>query len=71
MKKIPIQESDFGLDQLKRADAVFLTGTSPGLVPVAQIDELFFNPANKILRDLMDEYKLIISSYIIAWKNEV
>jgi branched-chain amino acid aminotransferase len=34
---VPVEERDFGLDQLLNAQEVFLTGTAVGIVPVASI----------------------------------
>lgn len=45
-------------------DAVFITGTSPKILPVRDIGEVSFNTENRILRSLMNEFDIIIKEYI-------
>jgi len=63
-ENISIEEADFSLADLKKAEAIFLTGTSPGILPVSQIDNLRFPPSHSILQILLKQYKEIINQHI-------
>ncbi|MCK4922962.1 MAG: aminotransferase class IV, partial [Bacteroidales bacterium] len=41
-KKIDIVEMDFSMSDLNDAAAIFLTGTSPGIIPVSKLDDMSF-----------------------------
>jgi branched-chain amino acid aminotransferase len=45
-------------------DAAFITGTSPKILPIRQIDEFIFNPDNKIVRQMMESYDELIDIYL-------
>ena len=45
-------------------DAVFLTGTSPKVLPVNCIDTLQFEVKNSFVEQLMDKYNSIIETYL-------
>lgn len=51
-------------DELNTFDAVFITGTSPKILPVKQIGEIIFNPQNIILQTLITNFDKLIISYI-------
>ncbi len=57
-------EEEVNIDDLPAFDAVFLTGTSPKVLPVKQIETTEFNPQNKIIQQLITEYDLLITKYI-------
>ncbi len=63
-ENIEVQEKLFGFDEMISADAVFLTGTSPKVLPVSRIDQIRFEPGNKIVRKLADLYDNLIDDYI-------
>ncbi len=42
-------------------DAAFLTGTSPGVLPISQINNINFNVNNKTMRHIMELYKKEVS----------
>ncbi len=52
---------------LNEYDAVFLTGTSPKVLPVSTINSYKFDVENSALRKLMKEYDLFIENYLIAF----
>ena len=54
----------FTLNELSFADAVFITGTSPKVLPVSRIDDLTFLTKNSILQTLIQKYNHIINQYI-------
>lgn len=59
-----VLEQNVELDKLEGFDAVFLTGTSPKLLPVKYVDKLQFNTANEVLRKLMLQFNAMIESYV-------
>ncbi len=57
-------EKEINIENIADFDAVFLTGTSPKLLPVKSIGEIEFNVANKVLRKLMEQFDYTIREYI-------
>lgn len=53
-------------NDLNKFDAVFLTGTSPKVLPISTIDEFKFPVQNKIMLKIMDAYNQMIENYICA-----
>jgi len=52
-------------DSLHQMDAVFITGTSPNVLPVNRIDDYFFESAsNPVLISIMNAYNSLIDNYI-------
>lgn len=45
-------------------DAVFLTGTSPKVLPVNCIDSILFSPNNSLVEQLMERYDSMIATYL-------
>ena len=59
------KESSFAKINLKEADAVFLTGTSIGILPVCKVDDISFNSANNpVILSLMKACKTSENTYI-------
>ena len=50
--------------EIEHFDAVFLTGTSPKILPVRSIGEKIFNVQNSAVVRLMDSYDQMIQNYI-------
>jgi branched-chain amino acid aminotransferase len=59
-----LQESEIKDHDLAGFDAAFITGTSPKILPVNQIEELCFNTENEVLRKLMARFDLLAKDYI-------
>lgn len=58
-------ESSFAKTDLKETEAVFLTGTSIGILPVSQVDDIHLNSANNpIVLSLMKAYEAWENTYI-------
>lgn len=53
---IPLTEVRIPASQLSDYDAVFLSGTSPKVLPIAQIDGMHFPPDNPVVRRIMKRY---------------
>lgn len=59
-----VYEMDFRLEDLFQAECIFITGTSPKILPVSSVNERTFNPDHPILRQLVNEYDLLIRNYL-------
>lgn len=66
MKSIGIQliETNILKDEISSFDSVFLTGTSPKILPVASIDDFVFSCTNETMTKLRLEYDRMIEQYI-------
>ena len=62
---IPVIEKTISVDFLKECEGLFMTGTSPKVLPIASVDELNFNSnINPLILKIIDEYNSLISNYI-------
>lgn len=61
---IPFYEQDIFLDDLSLFRGVFITGTSPKILPVSQIGSLSFDSGQRIVQLLREKYDELISDYI-------
>ena len=62
---IPIMETDLHVDILAEADALFITGTSPKILPISTVNgDAVGSPNNKILQRIIDAYNNEIMDYI-------
>jgi len=60
-----VVERVISLKEMLDMDAVFISGTSPKVLPVSQIDDTRIDSAsNKVIRDIMAGYDAIIDEYI-------
>lgn len=62
--EIKIEERDIFLSELKEFDAAFISGTSPKVLPVKNIDQYNYDITNKALLQVMSKYNLILTTYI-------
>ncbi len=56
-----IIECPISIDTLSSMEAVFLTGTSPRILPVNRIDEISYSTGHPMMRNLMKAYDDLIS----------
>jgi len=54
---ISVSEQEIPLKELSFYEAAFISGTSPGILPVKLIDKHLFNTSNDTLRKLMSAYQ--------------
>lgn len=66
--KINFLEKEILLDEISDYDAMFITGTSPEILPVNRVKETGFNPQNNIIQSLITEYNSMVNEYI---KNNI
>lgn len=64
MLQIEVIEKQIHFSEIQQFDAAFITGTSPKILPIRQIDEMHFDPENPIIIRLMKTYDNIISAYV-------
>jgi branched-chain amino acid aminotransferase len=57
---VPLVETRMAAGSLSDADAVFIAGTSPKVLPVATVDDCRFDPANETVRKIMKKYDVFI-----------
>jgi len=63
---LTVSEKDIPIKNLTSFSAAFLTGTSPKILPVKQVEKVLFNPQNEIVRALMQKYDSFTERYIQA-----
>lgn len=63
---IGIQYRCMESDRLLSAGAVFLTGTSPQVLPVRSIDEINFLVKNEITSTIVRQYSSMVKEYIVS-----
>lgn len=63
------KEESIQVNVLAGFDAAFISGTSPKILPIAQIGEIKFSVDDTVLRSLMEAYDRLISSYILERKT--
>lgn len=61
---IQLVEKEVSFSELQLYDAVFITGTSPKILPVVKIDAFKFNQQNKIVGQLIKSYNELIEMYV-------
>ena len=63
--KIEITENPITTAMLEEMDGVFMTGTSPKILPIRTIDDMYFSSAeNPIIKALMKGYDDMVEEYI-------
>ncbi|MDP3433022.1 MAG: aminotransferase class IV [Bacteroidota bacterium] len=62
----PIIEEAVLASEISTFDAVFLTGTSPKVLPVRSIGKQVFNTQLLVVNELMNQYNSMIDNYITA-----
>lgn len=53
---LELVEKDIPLAEIESYDSAFLSGTSPKVLPVRKINDIYFSSNNKYLRDLMTKF---------------
>ena len=63
-QNIEIKEQNFKVSDVLNSESAFITGTSPKILPVSEIDGKRFLVKNFMLQKLMNEYDKVIEDYI-------
>jgi len=66
---LSLVEKTINVDQIDKFDSVFITGTSPSVLPVCQIDSTKIELKSFALQKLMDEYNNAIEKDIANFKK--
>ena len=59
-KNIQIEYKNLTLSELQHVDSMFLTGTSPKILPISQIGDYKFNVKHKLLKKISNAYEKAI-----------
>lgn len=58
------EERNISKDEISSFDSAFISGTSPKILPIAQMDDVKFNVENENLRILMQKFNEVINQNI-------
>ena len=58
--RIKVNFIKISVSEISRFSAVFITGTSPGVLPVSKIEEYHFDPQNNLLLEIRNHYEQLI-----------
>lgn len=61
---IKVKEEEFKASDIGELDGIFISGTSPKILPISKVDNINFNINNDLIRKLIEEYNHEIDSYI-------
>ncbi|AGF58348.1 branched-chain amino acid aminotransferase [Clostridium saccharoperbutylacetonicum] len=61
---IEVKEEEFKASDIGELDGMFISGTSPKILPISKVDNINFNINNDLIRKLIEEYNHEIDSYI-------
>lgn len=56
---VEVKETEIRYTELSNVDAMFISGTSPKILPIRQVDNIELNVNNGIMRMLMEKYELL------------
>lgn len=62
--KIRFEERQVNKEEIKKIDAIFISGTSPKILPIRKVNDINIDVNNEIMRLLMNHYDKLISKYI-------
>ncbi len=70
---INCEELNINLDSLSLFDGAFITGTSPKVLPVKNINEVSFAPENPTIKAIMDKYDSLVKEDIdsFSWERYI
>lgn len=63
--KIPVIEKNISISTISEYESIFLSGTSPKVLPVKEIDVHNFSVNNLLLKQIMDSYDNEIITYFL------
>lgn len=67
--KLEVEERNISLKELPNFEVAFISGTSPKVLPIKNIDQFSYNVSNSKLTLLMKEFDLIMKNYILEKKK--
>jgi len=60
---IKVKEVEYKYSDIDKLDGMFISGTSPKVLPISSVDNINLNPNNSIIRKLFEEYNNEINLY--------
>lgn len=57
-------EERINYKEIQQLDGLFISGTSPKVLPINKVENIKFNPENEIIQNIRAEYENIIKDYI-------
>lgn len=69
--QIPLFEKEISVEFLQEAEGIFLTGTSPKVLPISQVDQQKFpSSRHPLILDLIHGYDQMVQQYISTAREE-
>jgi branched-chain amino acid aminotransferase len=62
--QIQVKEVEYNYSDIDKLDGIFISGTSPKVLPIRKINSINLNPNNDLIRKLIREYDDEITRYI-------
>jgi len=62
--KLKIKEVEYKYSDINKLDGMFISGTSPKVLPIKSVNDVSLDPNNGIIRSLIMEYNNEITKYI-------
>lgn len=70
--KYKVVESLIPAGDLNNMDGLFMTGTSPQVLPISSVDDMKFkSPSNKIITSIRTSYQSLVDSYVNEKKTQL
>ncbi|PKP09238.1 MAG: hypothetical protein CVU09_12030 [Bacteroidetes bacterium HGW-Bacteroidetes-4] len=66
---VPLIEKAPAVDELSTFDAAFICGTSPGVLPLKQVDGIVLNTSNAVLRQVIKTFNDLVQDYLSAYNS--
>ncbi|NRW83701.1 branched-subunit amino acid aminotransferase/4-amino-4-deoxychorismate lyase [Clostridium beijerinckii] len=61
---VEVEEVEYKYSDIDKLDGMFISGTSPKILPIKTVNSINFNADNNLIRKLMKEYDDEIEKYI-------
>ena len=68
---IELVETDLPADGLHEMDGLFITGTSPKVLPARQVDDVVLDPENPLVRRVMAAFDRLMAADLEATRNRL
>lgn len=66
---IKFEEKNISFKDIKDFDAMFISGTSPKILPISLVDDMKFNVENNLMQKLIREFNKEIELYVERFKK--
>lgn len=67
---LAVEERKIKLGEIARFDSAFISGTSPTILPLQNIEEKKFDVNSGYLRKLMAAYDILVNKYLDEWEGK-